>query len=296
MPDGASIVVSTSDVGPMATTKPEAYLVAASGTSARSLGTGTHAVPSPDGTRVALIAPSAASNGAEIQIIDLASGARKTIFRSPAAQIPPGAEIAALAWSPDSRQVAFLWNIDVEPDLLAQNADGSSTGLFGRENGALPSEIGMLGPMRWTKRGIVGEAQAEDGGSFIVFYNATTGKERGVGVYRYRAQFLSGSADGTHIAYNAIAPEDTPAEGGFRIAEWDGAHDRPFFACNGTPRTDRVRASAEPTTIDARGGNDVVFAGNHERDVIDCGPGIDTAFVDRRDVVRRCEHVYGARA
>jgi hypothetical protein len=261
----------------------------------RDLGPGTHAVPSPDGTRVALVASSATGTEAQIQVIDLASGSRKTIFHAPAPQFAPGAMITELAWSPDSRQVAFLWNIDVEPALLAQNADGSSTGMFGRENGALPSDIGMLGPMRWTKRGITGEAQAEDGGSFIAFYNALTGKQRGRGVYRYRAEFLAASPDGTHVVYNAVPPDGALAQSALRVADWPGTNDRPFLACNGTARPDRMRASAEPTTINARGGNDIVFARNHQRDVIDCGPGIDTAFVEQSDVVRRCERVHRVR-
>jgi hypothetical protein len=296
MPDGTSLVVSTTDVGPTATTTPETYLVSAGDTAVQDLGAGTDATPSPDGTRVAVVAP----NQAEIQVIDLASGTRKTIFETPA----PLLVISALDWSPDSRQVAFLWHFDVAPSLIAQNADGSSSGPFGREHGALPTQIGMTDafaaarpfrPFRWTTRGIIGEAPLPDNGSFIAFYDAITGKERGAGVYPYVAAFLAASSDGAHAVYNATGPENTLAHAALRIADWPGTDDRPFLPCNGTARADRIRTSAEPTTIHAGGGNDVVFARNHQRDLIDCGSGIDTAYVDRRDVTRRCEHVHRAR-
>jgi hypothetical protein len=41
----------------------------------------------------------------------------------------------------------------------------------------------------------------------------------------------------------------------------------------------------------AGAGNDLVHARNGRRDRIDCGPGRDTAVVDRIDVVRDCELV-----
>jgi RTX calcium-binding nonapeptide repeat (4 copies) len=44
-------------------------------------------------------------------------------------------------------------------------------------------------------------------------------------------------------------------------------------------------------TIAAGAGNDRIEARDGFRDVIDCGPGTDTAEVDRLDVVRNCEHV-----
>jgi len=43
--------------------------------------------------------------------------------------------------------------------------------------------------------------------------------------------------------------------------------------------------------IEAKGGRDVIFARDGERDVIDCGTERDTAVVDRLDVVSNCERV-----
>ena len=42
----------------------------------------------------------------------------------------------------------------------------------------------------------------------------------------------------------------------------------------------------------AGAGDDSVHARNAHRDVVDCGPGRDTAWVDRADVVRGCEIVH----
>jgi hypothetical protein len=249
-----------------------------------------------------VVAHSSSGREAEIQVIELVSGARKTVFREPGpSSVPAWGRISALAWSPDSRQIAFLLGIDRQPDLMAQNADGSSTGLIGRENGALPTQIGMtlaFGRIRpfWTAHGIVGESLFADGGSFIAFYNTVTGKEHRVGVNLYAAAFLAASPDGAHAVYNAAAPEETGRPGALRIADWPGTNDRPFLPCAGSARGDRMRVSVESTTINSRGGNDVVFARNHQRDVIDCGPGIDTAFVERRDILRRCEQVRRVRS
>ena len=77
----------------------------------------------------------------------------------------------------------------------------------------------------------------------------------------------------------------------------------------GSPGPDRLEASAGPNTIDADGGDDVLVGGagkdsffggdGNDRieardgiaDVIDCGPGADTAVVDPADSQLECEAV-----
>lgn len=44
--------------------------------------------------------------------------------------------------------------------------------------------------------------------------------------------------------------------------------------------------------IEAGWATDVIRAADGEKDIVDCGGGIDTAYVDPIDVVRRCEHVH----
>lgn len=63
---------------------------------------------------------------------------------------------------------------------------------------------------------------------------------------------------------------------------------------------DTIRTGAGSDSIDPGPGNDVVYAGSGsdhivandgQRDVIDCGPGVDWVRADRFDVTRHCEHV-----
>ena len=290
LPDASTLVISTGLL-PSA----ESYLVDTITGAVRDLGPGARAVPSPDGTRIALSvsmpSPSDVFPGQSqhLQVLNLASGERRTIFRS-------RAPLTALAWSPDSRQIAFLWYIDEEPDLMAQNADGTSTGLFGREHGALPTQIGMIAPIRWTRRGIVGNALFEDRGSAVAFYDVVTGRPRYRGVSGYVASIADVSGSG-HVAYIAGPADVLPgaAGSGLRVAVWPGTDDRSLFPCRGTSGSDQLKASVDPTTILAGAGNDVVDARNHQRDVVDCGSGADTVKLDHADVARACERVQRSR-
>jgi dipeptidyl aminopeptidase/acylaminoacyl peptidase len=287
LPDGSAVVVSAG-TGLAA----EAYVIDVATGVIVDLGPGAHAVPSPDGTRVAVAVavPSPTDvypgRSQHVQVVDLATRQRTTIFRAEA-------PVPALAWSPDSRRIAFLWDIDVEPDLMAQNADGSSTGLFGHEHGALPTQVGMTPPLRWTRRGIVGNALLEDGGSAVVFYDVVTGRARYRGITRYLAPIAAVAADGEKVAYIASAGDAAPRAGaaGLRVVGWAGTNDHAVLPCRGTGGSDRMTAAAAPTTILAGAGDDVVDARNRRRDVVDCGRGHDSALVDRRDLVRRCERV-----
>ena len=58
----------------------------------------------------------------------------------------------------------------------------------------------------------------------------------------------------------------------------------------GTSGNDRLAAHGGDTVCGLEG-NDVIRARNGKKDVIDGGPGTDTAIVDRIDVVRHVEHV-----
>src|SRR5262249_2081074 len=59
----------------------------------------------------------------------------------------------------------------------------------------------------------------------------------------------------------------------------------------GTVHADRLSGTAGADVICGLGGNDVIFARDGKRDVIDGGPGRDTAYADKRDVVRHVEKV-----
>ena len=50
---------------------------------------------------------------------------------------------------------------------------------------------------------------------------------------------------------------------------------------------------AQASTIYAGAGNDVIYTRDGQRDVVDCGPGRDTVYADKKDVIaRNCEVVY----
>jgi hypothetical protein len=62
-------------------------------------------------------------------------------------------------------------------------------------------------------------------------------------------------------------------------------------AISGGPGGDAVHGGRGRDRIAAGAGNDLVHAAGGMRDVVRCGPGIDIAHVDRRDVARACETV-----
>jgi RTX calcium-binding nonapeptide repeat (4 copies)/WD40-like Beta Propeller Repeat len=293
MPDASALVVSS---GRLASS--QSYLVDATTGAIEPLGQGEHAVPSPDGTRIALVSTyndtslGVNATGQAIDVLTLATGTRRVIFHWPAL-------IDALAWSPDSKQVAFLWNIDVEPDLMAQNADGSSTGLFGRSHGALPTQIGMKAPFSWTARGIVGSTIFADlTGQGIDFYNPRTGKDGTTHQpFNVDAPFVAVSPEGRTIAYVArpappISDVPTPGTPGLRLVDWGGKNDRPLLPCRGTAGSDTITGSTEPDHILAAGGNDTIDVRGGGIDSVDCGPGHDHVLADKHDRIgRSCEYV-----
>ena len=60
----------------------------------------------------------------------------------------------------------------------------------------------------------------------------------------------------------------------------------------GTLGNDALRGRRGPDVICGLAGNDVIYARDGARDVIDGGPGVDTAYVDRFDLVQSVEHVH----
>lgn len=61
----------------------------------------------------------------------------------------------------------------------------------------------------------------------------------------------------------------------------------------GTARADAIEGSLEAgDDIRAGAGNDTVHANDGHTDRVDCGPGRDVVYADRRDTLRRCEVVH----
>jgi len=93
-------------------------------------------------------------------------------------------------------------------------------------------------------------------------------------------------AGNDHIEGNG--GNDTISAGPGNNAVFGGPGNDTITAGNGR---DLLEGGPGRDTIKAGGGNDRIEARDGYRDVIDCGPGNDTAEVDRRDLVRNCEHV-----
>jgi Ca2+-binding RTX toxin-like protein len=62
---------------------------------------------------------------------------------------------------------------------------------------------------------------------------------------------------------------------------------------NGEGDDDRIRGTDSEDRINAGKGHDIVNSIDHAEDLLDCGTGIDLAFVDRRDFLRNCNIVIG---
>jgi hypothetical protein len=61
----------------------------------------------------------------------------------------------------------------------------------------------------------------------------------------------------------------------------------------GEPGNDRIAGGLGRDQLSGGLGSDVLLARDGARDVLSCGPGIDTAYADRYDVIARdCEHVF----
>lgn len=77
--------------------------------------------------------------------------------------------------------------------------------------------------------------------------------------------------------------------GGDGDDELEGGRDRDIL--DGGAGDDQLNGGHDPDAVAGGPGNDRILARGGGRDVVDCGPGRDVAFVDSRDVVRRCERI-----
>ena len=84
--------------------------------------------------------------------------------------------------------------------------------------------------------------------------------------------------------YSALASELDGGPGHDRLT--GGSHDDRLAGGSGA---DRLRGLGGRDHLMGGSGRDRLHARDRRRDRVDCGPGTDTAIVDRKDVVRRCE-------
>jgi Ca2+-binding RTX toxin-like protein len=61
---------------------------------------------------------------------------------------------------------------------------------------------------------------------------------------------------------------------------------------HGGAGNDRLQGGAGPDQVLGDSGNDVIYVRDHSRDLANCGTGVDTVFVDRRDRTTNCETIH----
>jgi hypothetical protein len=66
---------------------------------------------------------------------------------------------------------------------------------------------------------------------------------------------------------------------------------RRFDELDGGPGRDQIAGGRGPDAVFADAGRDLIRAADGDRDMIQCGPGADRAYVDRRDETTGCERV-----
>jgi hypothetical protein len=95
--------------------------------------------------------------------------------------------------------------------------------------------------------------------------------------------------DSKRLARRAAADGSDKLRGGAGDDALYGAGGKDLL--DGGAGKDKLNGGAGRNTYAGGGGADVISARNGAKDRIDCGPGRDTAIVDKVDVVKRCETV-----
>lgn len=184
----------------------------------------------------------------------------------------------APAWSPDGTQLAY----HAGKRIWVVRADGSAP------PHAVSAPFSILSTPSWSRQG---DALAYMGSVSVWITYLDTGKT---------SRLVGGATGG--VAFSPVS--DTAAFSGARptcrghvsIRVWfDNEFNGPVEgSCTiaGTSANDVIEGTgAGGDVILAGAGNDSIHARNGHRDTVDCGPGRDTVWADRSDVLRGCENV-----
>jgi dipeptidyl aminopeptidase/acylaminoacyl peptidase len=243
----------------------------------------TGPVWSPDGTRIAFATGSSFAP-TRLEVVNADGSNLHTIATGDWAGNP--------SWSPDGTTIAFEQQLHGDDwEVYAVGADGS--GLRDVTNDAANDRFPQFAPH----------------GDRLAFVSDRAHVRGGASPYRYALYVLEGTrlrklADdvdpASRFAWAPTALQIAFAQGG-ECGRWGIVIERedraiPHRLTNecrfvGTARADVLKGSPFRDTILGLAGNDWIEARDGRRDVIDCGPGNDTAIVDRHDVVRNCERV-----
>jgi hypothetical protein len=181
---------------------PNLMLIPLDGTDPITIGQGSWAAISPDGSKVAY-----AYEG--LRVMDFASRQTSMLISEDSSY--------AIAWSPDSQRIAFIRGGD---GVYTVNADGSG---LQRASGASADMIGIAGWLPGGERIVVSRISA--GGTLMQTLDLGSGETEDLFLIdSLKGGFALVSPDGTHVAYSAgIFGEFNP---GIYIVDLDGSNKR----------------------------------------------------------------------
>jgi hypothetical protein len=233
---------------------------------------------SPEGTEVAFVSGSSTGMlyARRLEIIGVDGSNRHTILEKEPVTNP--------AWSPDGSHIAYLRPVDRDAHLETVRRDGRDVRELGFGNA----------PIFWTNAGVATHIARPDAPPIGVVVDAESGRKRilGTAAQGFSSTPVGMLEGGMTLLYLASDRKSS----GIRIVSADGGADHSILPCRGTSQADRIRGSVLSDVVLAASGNDVIRLRGGGRDAVACGPGRDTVYADRRDVVSSdCERVLRAK-
>jgi Tol biopolymer transport system component len=186
---------------------------------------------------------------------------------------------AGLEWSPDGTRILFsdahgLAQLDVGSRVVSTLAAGATGG-------------------DWSPSGLqLAYSATGECGDRMGIYVDTRRVTNDCHVYGTDGPDTLRSSNTLFQIVDGRAGDDTlSARGAPHIGdELDGGDGNDVLRGGSWP--DRLNGGPGRDVLNGGGGRDTIDARDGEADLVDCGAGIDTAYVDRLDVVTRCEHVF----
>lgn len=272
------------------------------GSAPRSFGPGDGPIAwSRDGRRIAF-------GGRGITVVDVEAGTSSTILAGVST-------LGGFDWSPDGSRFVFVGGATLPAPLELAAADGSSRHALAAGAEGLAPAWSPDGSLIAFESGSGLRVVAPDGSAARLVYRGSVGSTfqdgldwqpvphpellRGLPpceiVGDAAHQRLSGSrfqdaivgTAGRDVMTGGAGADSMFGQGGDDSIDGGSGND----ALAGGGGNDRIVGGAGRNAIDAGRGADTILVRNGERDVVDCGPGVDIAYVDRLDVARHCEHV-----
>jgi Tol biopolymer transport system component len=300
-PDGKRILFESTRKGDL-----DLWTIGADGSSPKeltfSVGIDQDGAYSPDGSQIAFESNRNNLNGMDVFVMNADGTSPRRLSDAQAFNGDP-------AWSPDGKEIAFTSSRGGSKDIWVINADG--TGLL-----QLTGNQGTEENPAWSPDGTRIAYDSDDGeaGNLDVWVMSSNGSNQKriiaspaldalpdwspdskqisfasdrSGKTERKIYIASANGSSVHLLAGAV-------QRGGRFASLPSWGVRPAgdsCTIEGTVHADRLTGTKAPDIICGGGGNDVIDARDGKRDVIDGGPGRDTVYADKRDVVRHVEKV-----